>query len=726
MKKNKAAAAPVEATLVTTVPGHDGEFRITEIVQIRKSPDNRKQFNEEALQELAASIKSMGVAQPILIRPVTPTAEQPEPYEIVAGERRYRASIIAGVATIPTMVRTLSDVDAAKIRILENLQRENPHPLEEAEGYEQLMMKHGYSADQLVDEIKKSRAYVYGRLKLCALTSLVREQFLLNKISASTALLIARIAVPSLQFQAYKEIVREDNPNWHPMSHRDAANHIQSRYMLDLTQATFQMSDAKLLTTAGSCAKCPKRTGNQPDVFTDVSADICTDPDCFAEKKAAVVARLIVEANRKGIPVLEDDEQKKEFMSPGGFCIGRNYVHEIGGHPRNSGHYYTPVEAVIDAKDMPAVKAYIKEGAKLTAVYETSAVKSALHAADICESEEKREERLAEQETTPEAVKRAQKESEAAAKYAAVREEAKRETDYRVTLYKKLRSHGEAKGFSIQSLRELVKMMLHLAPLPEDILRDVYDFDTSSDESIGAHIDQAGLPEVQLLLVDIAVGEALSVTPYEIQNGSVGDDTFNYVAAMCAAEGIEPAVVREAMYPSEFDVASMQHADLVRIIKATPERLNGLSKAILADTKRFDLIAMLEKAANEQGFIYGTDGWTSKVQMMGATTTAAIVDEVAPPQAEPASETEADAEQLAEQMVENESKAAPKSKTVKSRLSAATGWPFPKSSDAALASRKGKDTTTPAIEIDVDAADPVLDADADADNDNDNDFAAST
>ncbi|KAK0349144.1 hypothetical protein LTR94_034331, partial [Friedmanniomyces endolithicus] len=133
---------------------------------MRASPDNRKRFNEQALQELAASIKTMGVAQAILIRPVTPTAESPEPFEIVAGERRFRASKIAGKATIPALCRQLSDLDAAKIRILENLQREDPHPMEEAEGYQLLMLQHGFTADQLVDEVKKSRSYIYGRLKL--------------------------------------------------------------------------------------------------------------------------------------------------------------------------------------------------------------------------------------------------------------------------------------------------------------------------------------------------------------------------------------------------------------------------------------------------------------------------------------------------------------------------------------------------------------------------------
>jgi len=284
-------------------------YRDIELGKIRISPDNRKRFNEAALQELAASIKSMGVAQPILIRPVTPTVEQPEEYEIVAGERRYRASNIAGMGTIPAIIRQLSDLDAAKIRILENLQRENPHEMEEAEGYQLLMLQHGYNADQLADEVKKSRAYIYGRLKLCALTTEVREQFLDNKIPASTALLIARIPVPALQIRALGEILKP--PAWmgsEPMSYRQAVQHVQSTYMLDLKTAVFKVADAKLLVSAGACTTCPKRTGNQPEVFAGVSADVCTDPDCFKEKRAAHFTATIVKANKLGIPVLEGSE----------------------------------------------------------------------------------------------------------------------------------------------------------------------------------------------------------------------------------------------------------------------------------------------------------------------------------------------------------------------------------------------------------------------------------
>jgi ParB/RepB/Spo0J family partition protein len=111
---------PVITATPATEVADQGVFGIQQIAEIRISKTNRKRFNQQALEELAANIKEMGVAQPILIRSVLPTAEEPPPYEIVAGERRYRASIIAGATTIPAMCRNLTDLQAAKIQILEN------------------------------------------------------------------------------------------------------------------------------------------------------------------------------------------------------------------------------------------------------------------------------------------------------------------------------------------------------------------------------------------------------------------------------------------------------------------------------------------------------------------------------------------------------------------------------------------------------------------------------
>lgn len=603
-------------TNTDTALANGATYRDIELGKIRISPDNRKRFNEVALQELAASIKSMGVAQPILIRPVTPTVEQPEEYEIVAGERRYRASNIAGMGTIPAIIRQLSDLDAAKIRILENLQRENPHEMEEAEGYQLLMLQHGYNADQLADEVKKSRAYIYGRLKLCALTTEVREQFLDNKIPASTALLIARIPVPALQIRALGEILKP--PAWmgsEPMSYRQAVQHVQSTYMLDLKTAVFKVADAKLLVSAGACTTCPKRTGNQPEVFAGVSADVCTDPDCFKEKRAAHFTATIVKANKLGIPVLEGSEGQTALPNSWDHnCELVTHTHSLYNFRRNvpaTKNNGSPKD-YLDEKALPPVVKYVKrDDGSLTPLYERTAMQAALEAAGICETEEAHAARMAEQEASPEAqasksAHEKRREAEEAASNA-IKEEAARETEYRVELYKRLRRRASS-GFCLQSLRELTKLALQEHHLPDDLLGSEYDFKASSDAAAAEYIDQADLAQVQLLLIDLLVGETLSVDRWAIQHKHHLDDGFQSVLAMARHEGIDPDAVREELHPTPIDVSDMGGSDLVDFITKYPHRLDELTKIIMTHP-RGELTGMLETACGTLGYTWSSEGW---------------------------------------------------------------------------------------------------------------------
>lgn len=305
-------AAGGQATVVDELVTNAGEFGYFNLVDIRISKTNRKRFDQVKLNELAASIKAKGVAQPILLRPVEPTADEPQRYEIVAGERRFRASIIAGLPTIPAMLRTLTDIEALELQILENLQRDDPHPLEEAEGYERLMLERNYDVDQLAAKLNKSRSYVYGRLKLCALTTSVREQFLNGMFVPATALLIARIPNPALQVKAAKEVSAVD---WqgNPMSYRQQKSLLRDRFMLDLERrAVFPIKDAALLPDVGSCIECPKRSGNQQEDFEgEKHENLCTDPDCFAEKTAAHSKKAKQKAEDRGLTVISGEAAKK-------------------------------------------------------------------------------------------------------------------------------------------------------------------------------------------------------------------------------------------------------------------------------------------------------------------------------------------------------------------------------------------------------------------------------
>jgi ParB/RepB/Spo0J family partition protein len=275
---------------------------------IRASKTNpRKIFNDDDLNDLARSIKVQGVAQPILVRPIE-VIDDVTYFEIVAGERRFRASGLAGMPTVPAIVRELSDQQAYEIQVLENLQRVDLHPLEEAEGFEVMMATYKVTADELAEKTGKSKAYIYASLKLCALEPGPRKAFYEGKLTKSTALLVARIPVKSMQIKCTAEITE----GWQgPASTRDAASHITRTYMLALGKATFASEDPDLHPTAGACGGCPKRAGNQPIVFADVNADVCTDPVCFNAKNDAHAAKMKAAALARGLAVVSGPEAKK-------------------------------------------------------------------------------------------------------------------------------------------------------------------------------------------------------------------------------------------------------------------------------------------------------------------------------------------------------------------------------------------------------------------------------
>lgn len=313
---------------------------------IRPSPYNhRKSF--AGLAELADSIREKGLINPPTVRPAPLALKQSgkvdsAAYELVAGERRWRAAKLAGLPTIAVILRPLSDVEVLELQLIENVQRADVHPLEEADGYRDLLDHHGYTAEKIAHKTGKSVAYVYSRLKLCGLEPGVREPFLAGRINASVALLIARIPSPALQARALREVLGEaddddDAPDElrHrrrgpeamgedgtitaepiPMSVREAGLHIQRHYMLRLELATFAPGDADLVPAAGSCTGCVHRTGNQPSLFGDVKgADVCTNPPCYAQKTQAAWEIRAAAARSAGRRVLDAGESAKVFSA---------------------------------------------------------------------------------------------------------------------------------------------------------------------------------------------------------------------------------------------------------------------------------------------------------------------------------------------------------------------------------------------------------------------------
>ena len=159
------------------------------LVQISPNPDQpRKTFNETELRDLAESIREKGVLVPIILRAVQ---NKPYLYEIVAGERRYRAAKLAGLTEIPALVKTLTNQNAMEIALIENVQRENLNPIEEAMGYENLMKKCGYSMADVSKLIGKSESYIRNLMRINSLPESVKDLVKNGEISASHARTIA-------------------------------------------------------------------------------------------------------------------------------------------------------------------------------------------------------------------------------------------------------------------------------------------------------------------------------------------------------------------------------------------------------------------------------------------------------------------------------------------------------------------------------------------------------
>lgn len=298
------------------------EFMVLSLGLIVASAHNpRTVFNLPRLEELAASIRAIGVHTPIIVRPLPPSrlqetfegfrrGERPA-YEIIAGERRFRASKLAGIDSIPALIRHLTDEQVLKIQLVENLQRDDLHPMEEAEGYERLIQATGITKEQVGDEIGKSRGYVYGRLKLLELCQEARKAFYEGEIDSSRALVIARVPVSKLQIKALEEATAADWQGGLRHNFKSFVRWAQQNLMLRLDAARFKITDASLLPDAGSCRDCGKRTGAQPEVYADVdSADVCTDPICYHAKEAAHEVIVIDQAREKGQQVILEKEAK--------------------------------------------------------------------------------------------------------------------------------------------------------------------------------------------------------------------------------------------------------------------------------------------------------------------------------------------------------------------------------------------------------------------------------
>lgn len=188
-ENNQAASVQEKEAAVPT----NGEMmvKLSKVEPNRSQP--RKQFNEDALLELSESIKQYGIIQPLLV------SKKEDYYEIIAGERRWRAAKIAGIKEIPVIVKEFTEQEVVEISLIENIQREDLNPVEEAMAYKRLMDEFGLKQDEIAERVSKSRTAVTNSMRLLKLSEKVRQMLIDEMISAGHAR--ALLALPDKEIQ---------------------------------------------------------------------------------------------------------------------------------------------------------------------------------------------------------------------------------------------------------------------------------------------------------------------------------------------------------------------------------------------------------------------------------------------------------------------------------------------------------------------------------------------
>jgi ParB family chromosome partitioning protein len=358
---DKKQAGTVETpTTVETKQASPEVIQHIELSMIACSPFNpRKYRNEEELEELTRSIVNFGIIQPVTLR------VKGETYEIVCGERRYRASQKAGLSTIPAIVKNCSDEEAMEICILENLQRRDIHPVEEADSFGKLMEVRNYSIDDLVKQFGKTDKYIRSRLQLRNLVDEVAELLVKEEITLGIALELARFC-PDIQKNVYREHLNaDDSYSWKHLQTKEFRKLLEKGYSADLSNYEFDKSD---------CAGC-RSNSSVCDLFADRNCGLCQNMECLRYKQAEYMAS---EATR----LLNERKNAAICVAPGSFASG-----EVVNHLVDTGCeiYEMQASRLPEEPRKPEPEQFESETEYKTAEasYETSLQRYKIHAAQI-------------------------------------------------------------------------------------------------------------------------------------------------------------------------------------------------------------------------------------------------------------------------------------------------------------------------------------------------------
>lgn len=314
--KTKPIQTTVDAPTVNAVVedfnsnGHAPDLRLIDLDNLYKSHTNpRKRFPEASIEELAISIREKGILEPLIVRVKTDLSHNNPAFEIVCGERRYRAASRAGLTHAPCLVRELTDDEVLDIQIHENLHREDVHPMDEAYGYKFLQEKLRCDITELALRVGKSESYVLNRLKLNQLIPEIQKDIEDGYLTLSMGLEIAKYA-PESQQEIYLEIYDDVEYDHDLERHVLAPNADKTFKNLDtpvainkwasdhilhlLAKAPFDTKATNLRADGLACVNCPDRTGANASLFEGQigKKDSCLDTACWNRKKKAHLDRV--------------------------------------------------------------------------------------------------------------------------------------------------------------------------------------------------------------------------------------------------------------------------------------------------------------------------------------------------------------------------------------------------------------------------------------------------
>ncbi|HWV73578.1 MAG TPA: ParB/RepB/Spo0J family partition protein [Pseudosphingobacterium sp.] len=277
------AAVPLKSEIATD----EGGFERVAIDLVDISPLNYRRFyNQADLVRFSEVLAVQGITAPVTLRKM-----ETGRYELVVGERRYRAALLAGLTHLPAMVRVFTDAQVKEIQLTENLQRENPHPMHEAFAVSD-MRSEGHNIEEIAARLGKSKAFVFNRLKLVELIAPFQEIFLSNKMTLTQASQLA-----ALDHTAQQEILEEECPGWEEEEFQlDDLRYTIRKYQYNLFKAPFDLADKSLSPDMGACTGCSFNSASLATLFPEMAEKaICSNHTCYNNKSMVAVRLKLME-----------------------------------------------------------------------------------------------------------------------------------------------------------------------------------------------------------------------------------------------------------------------------------------------------------------------------------------------------------------------------------------------------------------------------------------------